>query len=89
MADEHFDEAMEALIDEPRREESEALRKPTKTGHVRLSSLPVTFIGKRSCATEGCGSDALWHVVSGDIGSYYCGACADTIMKMVEKQTQN
>lgn len=81
-----IDEAMEALIDEPRREEDEAFREPTKDGQVRLSSLPVTFIGQRSCATENCEHDALWYVVCGEIGSYYCGECAGTIMRMAVKQ---
>lgn len=36
-------------------------------------------IGEFECASANCCSSARWHGVRGDVGSYFCSACKDSI----------
>ncbi|WP_306049155.1 hypothetical protein [Oceaniradius stylonematis] len=38
------------------------------------------------CATDGCGQQPMYRFESGDVGSYYCGACADIMREMAEEE---
>lgn len=59
------------------------MARPQTNRQFVMTSIPVADLcSNRECASDDCYETSLWHVVSGDVGSYYCGDCAMEIWRL-------